>query len=317
MQLRPYQPGDEPAWERLCAEAPNASFLHRRAFLSYHGDRFIDRSLVLLDGERWLGVLPAAQHPATPEVVESHPGITYGGIVHDGALRGERLIEAMQLAALHYATLGHRQFRYKPLPHIYHQAPMQDDLYALFRLGAERVRCELSACIDLAHPLPASERRRRALAKARRAGLRCESGPVHAGALWRVLEDNLLRKHASRPVHSLAQIELLAARFPRQIGIHVVLSGEHVVAGVVSFVVGPVWHLQYIASSEAGQAVSALDALIVELLTQAREAGCRYFDFGTSNEDQGRVLNEGLYRFKCEFGAGGVACETYQIELGR
>lgn len=317
MQLRPYQPSDEPAWERLCGEAPNASFLHRRAFLAYHGDRFIDRSLVLLDGERWLGVLPAAQHPATPELVESHPGITYGGIIHDGALRGERLIEAMQLAALHYATLGHRRFRYKPLPHIYHQAPMQDDLYALFRLGATRVRCELSACIDLAHPLPPSERRRRGLAKARRAGLRCESGPGHAAALWRVLEDNLQRKHASRPVHSLAEIEGLAARFPKEIGFHVALSGEHVVAGVVSFAVGPVWHLQYIASSEVGQEVCALDALMAHLLAQARAAGRRYFDFGTSNEDQGRVLNGGLYRFKCEFGAGGVACETYQIELGR
>jgi Acetyltransferase (GNAT) domain len=315
VQLRPYQPGDEPAWERLCAQAPNASFLHRRGFLSYHGNRFIDRSVVLLDGERWLGVLPAAQHPATPERVESHPGITYGGFVHHGELRGERLIEAMQLAALHYAGLGHRQFRYKPLPHIYHQTPMQDDLYALFRLGATRVRCELSACIDLAQPRPPSERRRRALAKARRAGLRCESGPSHTSALWRVLEENLQRKHASQPVHTLAEIELLAARFAQQIGVHVVLHGEQVLAGVVSFTVGPVWHLQYIASSEAGQAVSALDALMAELLAQAREAGYRYFDFGTSNEDQGRVLNEGLYRFKCEFGAGGVACETYQIEL--
>ena len=317
MQLRPYQPGDEAAWERLCIESPSASFLHRRAFLSYHGERFIDRSLVLLDGARWLGVLPAAQHPSAPELVESHPGITYGGLVHTGALRGEQMIEALRLAATHYAALGYRRLRYKPLPHIYHRAPAQDDLYALFRLNAVRVRCELSACIDLAHALPVSERRRRGLAKAQRAGLQYASGAEHAAALWQVLESNLQRKHDSRPVHTLDEIALLASRFPEQIGLHVALQAQQVVAGVVSFRVGPVLHLQYIASSEAGQAVSALDGLMHHLIAQAHAAGCRYFDFGTSNEDQGRVLNEGLYRFKTEFGAGGVACETYELELGR
>ncbi len=295
VRLRPYRPSDEPAWERLCIESPSASFLHRRAFLSYHGERFIDRSLVLLDGECWLGVLPAAQHPSASELVESHPGITYGGFVHSGALRGEPMIAALRLAVEHYAALGYRRLRYKPLPHIYHQAPAQDDLYALFRLNATRVRCELSACIDLTHPLPTSERRRRGLAKAQRAGLQYASGPEHAAALWPVL----------------------ASRFPEQIGFHVAWQAQQVVAGAVSFRAGPVLHLQYIASNETGQDVSALDGLMHHLIAQARAAGCRYFDFGTSNEDQGRVLNEGLYRFKTEFGAGGVACETYELELGR
>lgn len=316
MRVRPYIADvDDERWDRLCAESAAASFLHQRRFLSHHGDRFTDLSLVLLDGERWLGVLPAALSPADPQVVESHPGLTYGGFVHEGALRGERAIEALQLAADHYAGLGLERLRYKPLPHIYHRAPAQDDLYALFRLGGQRTRCNLSSCIDLAHPLGLSERRRRGLAKAGKAGLRHESGIEHATALWTVLEENLLDKHDSRPVHDVAQIVSLAQRFPEQIAFHVAIDGADVVAGCVVFVVGPVHHLQYIASSAAGHALSALDGLFSALIQRARAEGARHFDFGTSNEEHGRVLNEGLYRFKSEFGAGGVAYECYELGL--
>jgi hypothetical protein len=315
LRAHAYAAADEAGWQQLCGASHCTSFLHQRAFLSYHGDRFVDRSLVLREGERWLGVLPAAEHPTLAGTVESHPGITYGGLVHDGALRGPRAIEAMRLAAAHYASLGYRRLRYKPLPHIYQRSPAQDDLYALFRLGAGRVRCDLSACIDLAHPLKTSERRRRGAVKARKAGLDYAGGVQHAPALWAVLVDNLQRSHASRPVHDLAQIQLLAARFPEQIAFNVARLGGVVIAGTVSFLIGAVVHLQYIAASEAGHALSALDGLIEHLIAQARGAGARYFDFGTSNEDQGRVLNEGLYRFKCEFGAGGVAYETYELDL--
>ena len=315
VQARAYAATDETGWQQLCSASHCASFLHQRTFLSYHGDRFVDRSLVLREGTRWLGVLPAAEHPTLAGTVESHPGITYGGWVHDGALRGERAIEAMRLAGAHYARLGYRRLRYKPLPYIYQRSPAQDDLYALSRLGAQRIRCDLSACIDLAHPLTVSERRRRGAIKARKAALDYASGAQHAPALWAVLVNNLQRRHASRPVHDLAQIQLLAARFPEHIAFHVALHGGEVIAGTVSFRIGSVVHLQYIAANEAGHAVSALDGLMEVLIAQARDAGARYFDFGTSNEDQGRVLNDGLYRFKCEFGAGGVAYETYELDL--
>jgi hypothetical protein len=315
MRVRPYTAEDEDRWDRLCEQSAAASFLHHRRFLSHHGDRFIDRSLVLVDGDRWLGVLPAALSPSDSRVVESHPGLTYGGFVHDGALRGERAIEALQLVIEHYSNLGFERLRYKPLPLIYHRSPAQDDLYALFRAGAQRTRCNLASCIDLAHPPGLNERRRRGLAKANKAGLHYDSGIEHAPALWLVLEQNLLDKYGSNPTHNVEQILDLAQRFPENIIFEVAMDGADVVAGCVVFVVGPVRHLQYIASSEAGQAQSALDGLFNALIQRARADGARYFDFGTSNEEHGRVLIESLYRFKSEFGGGGVAYECYELGL--
>lgn len=317
MQVRAYTPADVERWDAFCVEALGATFLHTRRFLSYHGDRFSDRSLIFEDGERWLGVLPAAQSLSRPELVVSHPGITYGGVLHDGALRGEGLLDALQAARAHYVAAGYTSLLYKPVPHIYHRAPAQDDLYALFRLDAKRVRCDLSSCIDLAHPLPVSERRRRALKKAQRAGLTLETGAHLAAELWPVLEANLAQRHGQKPVHTLAEIQLLLERFPQAIHITVARLEKQAIAGTVLFIAGGVCHTQYIASNALGHETGALDLVFDRQITEARDMKAQFFDFGISNEDGGRSLNEGLHRFKSEFGAGGVVHEFYEIDLNR
>jgi len=352
MQARAYTPSDAAQWDAFCAASPCATFLHTRRFLSYHGERFVDRSLILHDEGQWLGVIAAAQHPSEPTQVVSHPGITYGGLVHQGGLRGGRAIEALQAAAAHWAEQGYQRLLYKALPSIYQQAPAQDDLYALFRLGALRTRCDLSCSIDLrasgprTHPFsesqlqmpsqlpgqlsdqplatpcatlttnwPRSERRQRGIKKAAKASLHFAQGLELAPALWAVLQANLASRHGAKPVHTLAEITLLAERFPQHIGFHGALLGKELLAGVVSFSHGGVVHAQYIAASEVGQAACALDGLFDHLITQARKQGARIFDFGICNEDQGRVLNEGLYRFKSEFGGGGTVHEFYTLGL--
>jgi lipid II:glycine glycyltransferase (peptidoglycan interpeptide bridge formation enzyme) len=88
-----------------------------------------------------------------------------------------------------------------------------------------------------------------------------------------------------------------------------------VVAGVVLFRTPRVTKLQYSASSACGNAVGAPTALMDYAAEKSKHRNVRYFDFGTSNEDEGRVLNEGLYGFKTSFGAGGVTYEFYELDL--
>src|SRR6476469_2912683 len=109
-------------WDELVGRAPMGHMLHTRAFLSYHGDRFEDASLALHDERgRLVGVLPAAREAA--DLVGTHPGATFGGIVHDGSLGGAAMVDAMALVAEHYAQRGFRRMRYAPVPHIYHLRP--------------------------------------------------------------------------------------------------------------------------------------------------------------------------------------------------
>lgn len=315
MIVRPYTPADEPEWDAFCGIASAATFLHTRGFLNYHGDRFADRSLVITDGQRWLGVFPAAIAMDNPGTIVSHPGSTYGGILECGRLRGSLMVDALQEIARHYATEGYTRLVYKAVPHIYHRTPAQDDLYALFRLGARRWRCDLSATIELTNRGPVSERRRRALARSARAGLTITEGSNELAGLWPVLEDNLLRKHNASPVHRLQEIQWLAERFRENISVVVARKVDEIVAGVVLFLTARTIHTQYIASSEVGYQSSALDLVFDHCLHIAAHSEKRWFDFGTSNEDNGRQLNDGLYRFKAEFGASGVVYEQYELSL--
>ena len=142
-------------------------------------------------------VFPAAVSPACPETIVSHPGLTYGGLIHDGSVRGASMIAALRDIADHYRRLGYSRLRYKAVPTIYHSAPADDDLYALFRLEGRRYRSDLSAAIDLSHrgrvtqgePAHAGRRRRRAYQRTKAGTRSAASGkssrPTSPGGMTR------------------------------------------------------------------------------------------------------------------------------------
>ncbi len=309
-----YEPSLSEAWDAFCKSAMNSTFLHTRRFLGYHGDRFRDVSALLMHKGAIVGVFPAAEAPGDCTVVVSHPGITYGGIVHAGGVCGGTAIEAFERLLEHYRTEGYLRLRYKAVPHLYQVLPSQDDLYALFRVGAVRSRCDLSCAIDLANRAIPSERRRRGLKKAQKS-VSVVVGADQVRLLWQVLIDNLMRKHDAAPVHSLDEMRQLIALFPGVIELFCAQIDGQVEAGVVVFKTRMTWHAQYIAASEAAYSVSALDAVFDRVIAEATAAGARYFDFGTSNQSEGTLLNEGLYQYKHEYGGGGVAHEFYDIDL--
>jgi hypothetical protein len=318
VHVRRFSPAEAEAWDAFAREAHQGTLLHTRAFLSYHGHRFLDLSLFLLDeAERLIGLLPAAAHPKDETCVVSHPGSTYGGVVHQGELKGEKMVEALTAIAHFYAQAGAERLVYKPVPSLYHRVPAQDDLYALFRLGARRIGCDLSSAIDLERRLPVSSRRRRSLAKARKAGLEIVEGNGFLAPLWAVVEENFARKHGAKPVHTLEEMALLAQRFPEEIKCVCAASEGTIIAGVVLFETPTVSRTQYIASSPLGYDLSALDAVFEVCIAAAGASGRKWFDFGGSTREEGWVLNEGLYRFKSEFGGGGVLYEACELALAR
>jgi hypothetical protein len=318
LTVRRYETRDAAEWDNLVAASWNGTFLHGRKFLSYHGERFQDISLVIEDARgRTVGVFPAAYDKAQEDIAVSHPGLTYGGVVHVGRLQGTAMLEALQVIAWSYREEGLHHLRYKAVPYIYHRVPSSDDLYALFRLGARRYRCDLSTTIDLEFRLGPSKLRRRDLRKAQRFGVQVESGPHYLAPFWTILEQNLASKYKTRPVHTLEEITKLNRMFPDQIECVVGLTGGEVAAGIVLFRAQKVVHVQYIASTTTGNTVAALTAVMDHAIAMSKECGVRYFDFGISNEHEGRTLNEGLHRFKTSFGGGGVVHEFYELDLSR
>jgi hypothetical protein len=314
--VRAYRHADTGAWECLVSRSCNGTFLHTRGFVSYHGDRFCDRSLLLEDRRgSVVGVFPAAENPANHEMVVSHPGLSYGGLVHDGLVRGASMIGALEGISQYYRHLGYRKLRYKAVPLIYHSTPADDDLYALFRLGAHRYRSDLSATIDLANRGRVTQRRIRSRRRALAEGVFTEENWDAVAVFWRVLELNLARRHGVSPVHSLAEMRMLHDRFPKEILLIVAWIGEELVGGAVLFAAGHVLHMQYTATTERGRDACATDLVMEHAIELAAGRGCRFFDFGVCTVGQGRTLNQDLYRFKASFGAGGVTYDHYELDL--
>ena len=269
--------------------------------------------MVRSEGEL-LGVFPAAITSAEPAVVVSHPGATFGGVVHNGRLAGNRMVQAMRALVEHYARNQGTLLRYKVLPFQYAIIPSQDDLYALHVLKARRYRCELSSSIAIDARREPSQRRQRSLKKAKRS-VEVVQGLEYLDALHHVITANLEREHGADPVHSLEELRILTSRFPKEIVVFVATINGDVEAGVIFFNSPNVWHAQYIAASERAYAACALDAVFDAAINASAAAGVSYLDFGTSNEHGGQVLNDGLYRYKSEFGGGGVAHEYYEISF--
>lgn len=316
LTLQTFDESDAAAWDDLVARSVNGTFLHTRRFLSYHGDRFVDRSLLVRrESGKLAAVLPAADAAADGErSVATHPGITYGGLVHDGALKGDEVLAALAAIADHYRAEGFTRLVYKAVPPIYHAVPASDDVYALWRLGAERYRCDLSATIDLRRPRRVSHGRRTGLKLATAAGARVSTEWASVTPFWDVLTGAVAR-HGATPVHGLEEIELLHSRFPANISLVSASLGGDVVAGTVLFAAGPVLHTQYIGADERGRETSALDLVLDHAIAAAEAAGFSYFDFGISTTDQGRTLNESLHRFKTSFGAGATLYEHFDLRI--
>jgi hypothetical protein len=316
LKIFPYTEENVEIWDEFLANVPMATFLQTRRYLSYHADRFQDVSLIIKDDKnRIVGLFPAAVDPSNSKRVVSHPGITYGGLLHAGGLLGEKTLVAFKLLRHYYAIHGFEALRYKVVPNIYHQVPSADDLYALFRMGAVRYRCDLSCAIDLLNRPASSKRRKRGLEKALKAGVQVQEGVDFITDFWKLLEDNLIQKIGALPVHTLNEILYLHSLFPNNIEFVVGLYENQVVAGIVLFFGDRVFRAQYIGSSNQGNKVCALDLVLEHCIKKAQSQSARFFDFGTSNQNEGQYLKASLYQFKSEFGGGGVVQEFYEMSL--
>jgi hypothetical protein len=312
-----YGPADADRWDEFVRNAVNGTFLHTRRYLSYHRDRFDDTSLVVQTAEGALvAVLPAARAAgrSAAEAV-SHPGITFGGLVYGHALRGERLVAAMDAALIALGSLGVEALDYRPVPAFVRRQLGDEDSYAVYRLGGERTSCNLSAVVDLGRRPAVDAKKRNMLRKAQRSGVELHDGLDWLAGFWDVLTDQLNERHSAVPVHSLAEITELAGLFPDEIGLRVATTdGAEVVAGALTYrYTDDVIHTQYLTSNDVGRKTAALELVCDSIISDADSAGLRYVSFGPSTHEGGRVLNDSLYRFKHSFGAMGVTIESYRI----
>lgn len=311
-RIERYEASRAREWDEFVERSRNGTFLFMRGYMDYHADRFADSSRMAYKGNRLMALLPA--NAGTDGVLHSHGGLTYGGwILPPSHLDGTGVLGIFQELCRVCREEGFAGIDYKPVPFIYSGMPSQEDVYALFRVGASLSECNLSAAVNCRCPGGFNQQQRRHLSKAMRLPVTVRETTGIEGFMA-MLADCLRERHDTLPVHTPGEMRILADRFPKNIRFFETLLDGEPHAGVCVYDTGRVAHAQYIATTGEGRRLNLLAPLFDHIIN--REFAAReYFDFGISNEDHGLYLNEGLLRQKYSYGATGVAYTRYSISF--
>ncbi|AJC23141.2 GNAT family N-acetyltransferase [Pandoraea pulmonicola] len=304
-----YGPALKDAWDSVVRNSKNGTFLHLRNYMDYHADRFTDHSVIFHENGKPVAVFPCSAHG---DSVVSHGGLTYGGLVYGKDVHATSVLDMFAAMSGHFKAAGFKKVIYKPVPRVFHTYPADEDLYALFRAGARLYRRDLSSVVELAARPKFSDSRKNTARKAPKAGARFEEIDDTEG--FHALLESVLARFGSSPVHSVVELRLLKSRFPENIRLFGVLLEDRLLAASLVFDFGHVVHTQYMASSDEGRVLGALDFLLVNLI-ETTFSDKQYLSFGISTEQQGQFLNEGLIKQKEGFGGRGMVHDFYEWGL--
>lgn len=309
-QIIKYKEEDRQAWNNLVDNSFNGTFMHKREFLDYHGDRFEDCSLMAYKNEKLCGVFPAAR--INREII-SHPGTTVGGFVYNDNVRGEDIASLLGLLKQYHKW---QNVIYKATPIEFQRHAVQDDIWALHTLRAKRTSCELSSILN---PLTTNYE----YWPDRKEELLSLKDNITISAIdfqdmdllnefWdKVLIPNLHR-HGVSPIHTPEDINYLYSKFPIYIkGLLARHTSGKMIGGLIIFRFNKCYHVQYSVTNSKGRALHAL-TLLHHYMIENLPTDIHYYNFGKSTENNGYKLNAPLYYYKNGFGGGSMIYETYE-----
>ena len=298
------------AWDTFISGAKNATFLFARDFMEYHSDRFTDYSLLVYKDDLLYAVLPAN---IVGDKLYSHKGLTYGSLVLSKSAKLLYTFEAFKalLAFLDAKAISSLELR--NIPTFYNTMPSDELSYFLFKANATLIKRDALMVIDTSTKIKFQKNRREGINKAKRNGLTIAVEHNFEGFWNQILIPNLQKKHGVAPVHSLEEIQLLAAKFPDHIKQVNVYKDNVIVAGTTLFLTKTTIHPQYVSGNSDKNAFGSLD-LAYDYIINHFDSSKRYFDFNISSEENGTALNSGLIFWKESCGARTYVADNYLID---
>ena len=329
LEALPYDDANAEAWDAFLRTTTNGTLFHTRAFLNYHpADRFDDDSLFFLKGGKIIAVFPAAiRRDDKSNILRSHPGASYGGLVVRSTLSlrdADRLVQHL----VEYAQQrGYAGVEMTLPPQIYYFRPSNYLDFSLYQNGFVYRKREVSSVIPLDVPprsatlkncgigaepplmielfSPAS---RRAVRRAEKLGVQVGESDDFA-EFYKILKKNLSLRHNVQPAHTLEELKTLKKLFPEKIRLFASRFDGKMIAGIVVFICNERVALAfYVSHDETYQKYRGVNLVFNEVIRWCAEQHFRFLDFGifTVNMEP----NWGLCRFKESFGASGVFRDT-------
>ena len=296
-------------WDKFVNEAKNSTFLFRRDFMEYHKDRFDDFSLMIFKDDKLVAVFPAN---IRKNEVFSHEGLTYGGLVVLKKLRTTDYYSIFRELLFYLYNANINYFYLKEIPFFYNSIPNDEWKHLAYITNAELYRRDLCSVINLKKDFTISKS---IIRDAKMGGKHIDlfERTTNFKEFWEeLLIPEMFAKYQTKPVHSLNEMVLLSEMFPENIQLYCAFKDEKIIAGTVLFIFDDVVHVQYISGLQRYRKLGILDFIFHELINN-KFKDFSYFDFGISNEQNGKKTNKGLLFWKESFGARGISQDFYKF----
>lgn len=315
IRIEKFNEEKHPFWDDFVRNANNGTLFHERKFLNYHpAGRFTDHSLVFLEQEKPIALLPAVDIRSDDKrCLYSHRGSSYGGIVqplNQGVEKNVRIINALN----RYAEKEDFERIVMTLPPDIYNEQLNNYLeFSCFINGYGYLKREISSVLKLEDTLEKNiakfkSTHRTAFRRGEKMGVRVRESADYE-RFYHILENNLKIRHGVRPTHDLKELYDLRDRYPERIRLYGAYLQDTMIAGIVIFDANERVALAfYISHDEKYQEYRAVNVLFKEVIADSIAREFQYLDYGifTVNMEP----NYGLARFKESFGAGGVFRDT-------
>lgn len=304
----------------------NGEFINTVKYLSYHPPgRFCEDSVYVedVDSGAIKCVLMSASTKDDIDIIISHPGTTFAGLIFNSRDSIGEMVKAVDLIEKYYKT-NYKKIVLRTSPAYYRNQPDQKIDYMLMKKGYEAGLTALVNIIDLSKINKEVEifelyncRKRNQVRKTIKENnfsfMEKENIPRE---IWGNINLNLQRKFDTKSTHAFSEIIKLKRMFPENIIPYATYksNGEYGAFSLV-YKFKNVFHTQYLDMNYDLSRENANYFLLHNLILEAMREGYKYFSFGASTEKGGEYLNEGLFRFKSGFGGGTILLPQYIKEL--
>ena len=309
-RIEKYYDGYFNQWEEFVKSQCYNNPLLSRKFVAYHEDKFEDFSFLIFNGKKLKAIFLGHREV---ESVYAHKGLSYGGIFFkkDTGLLSE--IEIWTGLLESFNNQGVDQLFWKLIPQFYLENDSKSHSYILHLSRAIRYRSDAYIVIDNAKNKGPNRNRKRALSKAREAGIIIQEGQG-IDYFWEyILTKNLQDRFGVNPVHSIKEIKVLMDSFPDRIRFFSVVDKKgEAKAGAVIICSDNVAHYQYSSGIEDRSDNGALDFLFHEINQLFLDK--KYVSFGSCSENEGFGINKGLVYWKESFSGHVTTQDFYSLK---
>ena len=309
LEIIKYDSSKRKEWNNFLKLSKNGTFLLDRNFLEYHSERFIDCSLMFYSRQTLIALLPLN---VDDDNLFSHGGLTYGGFIVGRNITTSLMLDIFD-ELLNFLKINKiKKLVHKPIPHIYHKTPSEEEIYCLFRYKFLLVKRDISSTINM-KTTNIRGKKLNGYRKAVQLGLKINE-TSDCSSIIKIINSNLNEKYNTNAVHTADELNSLKLDFKNEIKFFNLEMGDKIEGGAILFLANNVVHAQYVATSSKAKKNRALDFMICHIYEQFKPE-FQWFDFGISTEQNGLVLNKNLIKSKEEFGLSGICYDTYELNI--